>query len=94
MLLEVGESRRELHISEGENVAAILEEEIGKTLNKAVTVRSSAEPPRPEASAVDFYVLQRWSTKWDAFVDIQPSQVTSGDRISAVLQSPVASKVW
>ena len=33
MLLEVGESRRELHISEEESVAAILEEEIGKTLN-------------------------------------------------------------
>ena len=44
MLLEVGESRRELHISVGENVAVILEEEIGNTLNKAVTVRAVLTP--------------------------------------------------
>ena len=47
-----------------------------------LTVRGSSSGT---SSCADEYILQRWSQKWDAFVDVEPSQVTAGDRISAVL---------
>ena len=89
LLLEVGESRRELCITEGQNAAAVIEEELRKTLNKAVTVRGSNSSQHQG----DLYVLQRWSKKWGTFVDVSPSELNSGDRVSAVLQSQVENKV-
>ena len=89
LLLEVGESRRELCITEGKNLAAVIEEELRKILNKAVTVRGNSSSQHQG----DLYVLQRWSKKWGTFVDVSPSELISSDRVSAVLQSQVENKV-
>ena len=60
-------------------------EKIGKVLGRAVAVRDS-ETSRSKYSA-DIYVIKRGSTKWGAFVDIEPSQVVDGDKITTVLQN-------
>ena len=88
VLLECVGSRREVAIKDGESFAEKIEGELGKALGRAVAVRGS-ETSRSKDSA-DIYVLQRWSTKWGAFVDIEPSQVVDGDKITAVLQTPTS----
>lgn len=89
LLLEVGESRRELCITEGQNVAAVIEDELHKTLQKAATVRGGSSSQHQG----DLYILQRWFKKWGTFVDVSPSELISADRVSAVLQSQVENKV-
>ena len=92
VLLEVGESRREIRIVEGQDVAARIEDELRKTLAKDVKLTCRGNTSDTSSSA-DEYVLQRWSQKWNTYVDVEPSQVSNGDRISVVLRCPMTSKV-
>ena len=67
----------------------MIEEELRKTPNKAATVQGSNSSQHQG----DLYVLQQWSKKWGTFVDVSPSELISGDRVSTVLQSQVENKV-
>ena len=45
--------------------------------------------PANEQSSKQVYILQRWSKKWSAYVDVTDvAQIANGDRLSIMSQHP------
>ena len=72
MLLEVGESWREIRIVEGQDVAARIQDELLKTLHK--DIKLTCRGNTSGTSSADEYVLQRWSQKWTTYVAVSSEQ--------------------
>ena len=81
LLLEINSSQKELHVSQDELVYTI-EREIGLLGINGVLVYFSC--PRGERLATKtVYILQRWSDKWDSFVDVtNTDQIVDGDHLT------------
>ena len=81
LLLEINSSQKELHVSQDELVYTI-EREIGLLGIDGVLAYFSC--PRGECWATKtVYILQRWSEKWDSFVDVtNTDQIVDGDRLT------------
>ena len=83
VLLEIGCSKKLLSVTE-ETLLNVVEREL--TLMGDVSLLPFKHSPSdfPGASK-EFYILQRWSEKWNAFVDIKDaSEVSAGDRLTVV----------
>ena len=76
------ESRKELTLHpDDENVAFVVEKEIKKLGKDGIVVLSSSVSK--EHSSQKVYILQRWSKKWKAFVDVTDvKQIVDGDRLT------------
>ena len=91
LLLEVGGCRREVQLEDDCNVYSTLEKEFQKLEPKVSLLQAHSEKAEPESGA---YVLQRFSSKWGVFVDVtDPSQVTSGDKLSVMHKEKLPEKV-
>ena len=77
-------SRRELLVPPGRSVCDLLTDELKKTGNDAtVCVGEPYEPPGNAKPPI--YLLQRWSEKWQAFLDVSdPSEIFDGDKLSII----------
>lgn len=92
VLLEIDESRRVLAIDKDHLVFSV-EEELGKVGKDGLLAYFSCEPGGCHSSSKSVYILQRWDSRWNAYVDVMDiEQVVNGDRLIYTLQnSPVPS---
>ena len=79
VLIQFGEQRREVRLATGCDVLKTLETEFKKlslSLEEVAPVVPGAHP---------VYTLQRFSSKWQTFVDVtDPSQVFDGDKLTVL----------
>ena len=85
VLFELGGSRKPLSLQR-KNVTGVLEREIASSVGDACLVPFSRLPcDIPSTSKKVLYLLQRWSVKWQAFVDVKSAdEIEDGDRLTAV----------
>ena len=90
VLLEIGESRKELIVGRDRLVYTI-EQELGRLGKDGVLAYFSCDPGN-RLSAKEVYILQRWDEKWGTYVDVSDTdQLETGDRLICTLQSNASS---
>ena len=92
MLLELGASKKLLTLSKTEeSIVAGVEKELARMFGDVALVPLSQTPADiPTSSTKELYILQRWSMKWETFVDVkEATEVEDGDRLTAVSFSPL-----
>ena len=92
VLLEVGESRKRLSIrQERSSVAIALEKELGRQGKDGVIAYLS---PNQEDTKKETFLVQRWDTTWNAFVDVTDvGEIESGDRLTICTKRTSPKKV-
>ena len=87
-------SRRELQLSPGRAVCDLLSDELKKAGHEATVCVSEA----PGNAKPPIYILQRWSEKWQAFLDVSnESEIVDGDKLTVIPKpglSPVSKHVF
>ena len=91
VLLEIGEdSRKELRIDK-DNVVFAVEGELGQLGMDGILAYFSCVRGEKHRSDKRVYILQRWSEKWENFVDVTDvEQIKDGDRLTVVLDRAAA----
>ena len=93
VLLVFKSSRRELQLSPGRPVCDLLSDEIKKAGHEATVCVSEA----PGNAKPPLYILQRWSEKWQPFLDVSnESEIVDGDKLTVIPKpglSPVSKHV-
>ena len=85
VLLEIGESRKELIVGRDRLVYTI-EQELGRLGKNGVLTYFSCDPGN-RLSAKEVYILQWWDEKWGTYVDVSDTdQLETGDRLICTLQ--------
>ena len=85
VLLEIGSSRKELFMDRNHLVFTI-EEELGKLGKDGILAYFSCERGH-QSTTKDVYILQRWATRWETYVDVTDiEQVKDGDRLTVIPQ--------
>ena len=85
VLLEIGESRKELAVERDHLVYAV-EQELGRLGKDGVLAYFSCDPGS-RLSTKEVYILQRWDDKWGTYVDVSDTdQLKTGDRLVCTLQ--------
>ncbi len=81
VLLEMGESRKRLSLrKERSSVAIALEKELGRQDKDGIIAYLS---PNQEDTKKEIFLVQRWDTTWNAFVDVTDvREIESGDRLA------------
>ena len=86
-------SRREVQLSPGRPVWDLLSNELKKAGHEATVCVSEA----PGNAKPPVYILQRWSEKWQAFIDVSnESEIVDGDKLTVIPKpglSPVSKHV-
>ena len=83
VLLEIGESKKVLTVTE-DTLVRVVEEEMVVLGDAALLPFGFSSFDVPGASK-EFYILQRWSDKWCAFVNVKKgTEVVAGDRLTIV----------
>ena len=84
ILLEYKGSRRQLQITDPDDLFEIIEESLKKTgWSGFLALQTDSESDLAELT--DVYFLQRWSHKWSTFVDVADAEeIQSGDRLTVV----------
>ena len=86
-------SRREVQLSPGRPVCDLLSDELKKAGHEATVCVSEA----PGNAKPPVYILQRWSEKWQAFIDVSnESEIVDGDKLTVIPKpglSPVSKHV-
>ena len=92
ILLEYGGSRRPLSVTPDGSLCNVIERELEKLGCPHPTVQISAvEVSASEASST--FLLQRWSTTWNAFVDVETIEdIENQDRLT-VARAPSSQQV-
>ncbi len=92
VLLEIGESRKQLSLrQERSSVAIALETELGRQGKDGVIAYLS---PNQTDTTKDTFLVQRWDTTWNSFVDITDvGEITSGDRLTLCTRCTSPKKV-
>ncbi len=92
MLLEYEGSRRPLTATADELLDAVAHELRSLQVSARPVVRVRLSDEDEERT---YYLLQRWSAKWETYVDVQDvAEVASGDKITVIrrtVQSPVST---
>ena len=84
LLLEVGASRRIIKATR-ENLVLALERELGNVGLDGVLALS---PSTSENTSKTIFVLQRWTDRWNTFVDVtDESQLKDGDKLTLVCKT-------
>ena len=92
VLFEYKESRRQLTVSPAA-ICEVVAEELGKFGYAAPVVKLSGPESESISQSRSEYLLQRWSQRWDAFVDVERVEdIKSRDRIT-VIPKPSYSQV-
>ena len=74
-------SRREVQLSPGRPVCDLLSDELKKAGHEATVCVSEA----PGNAKPPVYILQRWSEKWQAFIDVSnESEIVDGDKLTVI----------
>ncbi len=91
VLLEIGESRKQLSLrQERSSVAIALETELGRQGKDGVIAYLS---PNQADTTKDTFLVQRWDTAWNSFVDVTDvGEISSGDRLILYAQGAQAPK--
>ncbi len=99
VLFEYRGSRRELAVASPSNLTDIVSEEL-RNLGRTGAVVLTSEDTLPTTTgrrqnAPEVYLLQRWSTLWNCYVDVRHSdEVADGDRLAVLARPKPPSKVW
>ena len=81
MLLEIGSSRKLLCCMQ-DTLVGVVEEELKLMGDVSLLPFNPADLP---ATSKAYYILQRWSDKWQAFIDVkEASEVSAGDHLTVV----------
>ena len=85
VLFELGGSRKPLSVQRNDLIS-IVECELASIVGDACMVPFALLPSDvPTTSKKILYLLQRWSVKWQAFVDVKSAdELQDGDRLTAV----------
>ena len=85
VLFEFGGSRKPLSLQR-DSLVGVVERELVSFVGDACLLPFAKLPSDvPTTSKKVLYLLQRWSDKWDAFVDVKcADEVQDGDRLTAV----------
>ena len=88
VLLEINGSRKVLCVSRNE-IVYTLENEIGLLGIDGVLAYFSCIRGQ-SAGAKKVYILQKWSDKWNSFIDVTDTdQIVDGDRLTVIQQDTV-----
>ena len=89
VLLELGASKKLLTVSSTDLLAKV-QIELVKAIGDVALVPLSKSPADVfTSSSKEMYILQRFSKKWDTFVDVgEVAEVKDGDRLTAVAFNP------
>ena len=93
LLFEYRGSRRQLTVAGGETVTSVVSEELRSLGRRRAQVFTSndAVPSGGERSP-DIYLLQKWSTKWECYVDVtHPNELADGDKLAVIAKPKLSS---
>jgi len=91
VLFEIGSSRKPLTVTR-ETLVEAVERELAKVFGDACLLPFQYHEEDSTSSKKVMYLLQRWSDKWDAFVDVmETDEVKDGDRLTVVSRGSNAS---
>ena len=84
VLLSIGESKKVLVVTE-DTLFSLVEQELSILGDVALLPPGFSSVDLPGTSK-QFYILQRWSDKWSAYVDVKlTAEVIAGDHLKVVL---------
>ncbi len=96
ILFEYRGSRRQLEVAEKESITRVVTDElrrVGKSRAQVFTASEDLPSMGGGGQKPDIYLLQRWSSQWDCYVDVSHcNEVTDGDKL-AVIAKPKPSSV-
>ena len=85
VLLELGNSRKEI-FEERDHLVYVIEKELTNVGKKGILAYFSCERGH-QSLANDVYILQRWASRWETYVDVSDlEQIEDGDRLTVVRQ--------
>ena len=91
VLLELGASKKLLTVSSTDLLAKV-QIELVKAFGDVVALVPLSKSPSDvlsTSSSKELYILQRYSKKWDTFVDVREvAEVKDGDKLTAVVFNP------
>ena len=94
VLLELGNSRKEIH-EEKDYLVCVIEEELKKVGKNDILAYFSCERGHHSLKQ-DVYILQCWALKWEIYMDVTDlEQIEDGDHLTVIhkQQEDVASSV-
>lgn len=95
VLFEYRGSRRALTVADSENVAGVVGNELRRVGKPRASVfTANDELPSRQRVQPDIYLLQKWSTQWDCYVDVvHCNEICDGDRLAVIAKPKPSSKV-
>lgn len=97
VLFEYRGSRRQLSVSDKSSITRVVSSElqrVGKPRAQVFTANDSLPTGRSERARPDIYLLQKWSTQWDCYVDVAHyNEVSDGDKLAVIAKPKPPSKV-
>ena len=94
MLLELSNSRKEIH-EERDYLVCVIKEELKKIGKNGILAYLSCERGHHSLKQ-NVFILQRWALKWETYMDVTDlEQIEDGDRLTVIhqQQEDVASSV-
>ena len=92
VLFEYRGSRRQLEVAEEGSITRVVSSElrrIGKTRAQVFTANDDLP-----SSGGDIYLLQRWSSQWDCYVDVSHcNEIADGDKLAVIAKPKPRSGV-
>lgn len=97
VLFEYRGSRRQLDVAEKESITRVVTNElrrVGKPRAQVFTASDDLPSLGRGEQKPDIYLLQRWSSQWDCYVDVAHyNEVSDGDKLAVVAKPKPPSLV-
>ena len=91
-LLELGEGGQKESFVQGKDVVERIEDEVQQHFQLTDVILADLSGDRPcKAGAIYFFILQRWSSKWNEYVDVTSNKAMEDkDKVKVVLKYSVS----
>lgn len=93
VLFQFGDSKRLLNPTSADSLAQLIVEELSKFDPSALILEPGCSSTKSSLRGNNYYLVQKWSTKWNDFVDLLDlNEVEDGDKLTAIPRPAVVSK--
>ena len=97
VLFEYRGSRRQLGVSDKENITQVVSGELhrlGRPRAQVYTANDDLPGVGEQSRRSEIYLLQKWSDQWDCYVDVAHyNEVSDGNRLAVIARPKPPSKV-
>ena len=94
VLFEYRGSRRQLTVSNGENLIDCITTELHRIGRSQAQVYTANVDLNTVDRGREVYLLQKWSPQWECYLDVnQTSEISDGDKLAVVIKPKPPSKV-